>query len=197
MPVSDTWHSVFLRAHLVRIELQEVRLTKPERLGYSIKATNRGREMYAHVNLPGSSHFDYFGPGTKSQCEKWLKDHVERQLEVGEMISSLLPQRIISDAEARKVKYRDGSVVFKFSRDFRCQECGRFFPEGEFEKPSSHDRESWDFEAQDLKSEPCRFESTVATLGRKGGSANTDAQNQARRENGALGGRPRKDTASR
>lgn len=32
----------------------------------------------------------------------------------------------------------------------------------------------------------------AVALGRKGGSANTEAQNAARRENGKLGGRPKK-----
>ena len=68
--------------------------------------------MYATINLPGSSHFEYYGPDTKSKCENWLKERVAI-LSRTEQITSLLPQRVVSDKEALSWKYRDGSRVIR------------------------------------------------------------------------------------
>ena len=66
--------------------------------------------MYATINLPGSSHFDYFGPASKQQCEAWLRARVAKLSET-ELMASLLPQRLVSNRDAESWKYLDGSRV--------------------------------------------------------------------------------------
>lgn len=66
--------------------------------------------MYATINLPGSIHFEYFGPGTKKQCEEWLDKRVSK-LQETELFTSLLPQRIVSNKNAESWRYLDGSRV--------------------------------------------------------------------------------------
>lgn len=67
--------------------------------------------MFAVINLPGSYHFSSFGPASKSDCEKWLDEEIKDMLRT-ELLSSTLPRQIISNREAKKWKYRDGSKVF-------------------------------------------------------------------------------------
>ena len=69
--------------------------------------------MYATINLPGSSHFEYFGPASKTDCQEWLRDRVAELQGQGEQITSLLPQRIVSNRVAESWRYRDGSHVVK------------------------------------------------------------------------------------
>lgn len=88
--------------------------------------------MYATINLPGSSHFEYYGPANRKECEDWLN---QRTLELSrtEMITSILPQRVISNREAESWKYLDGSKVIRpqlsdddLRRSFGepCRPCG-------------------------------------------------------------------------
>lgn len=67
--------------------------------------------MFAIINLPGSSHFSSFGPASKKACEAWIEQEVSNMLKT-ELLSSTLPRQIISNKEARKWKYMDGSRVF-------------------------------------------------------------------------------------
>lgn len=67
--------------------------------------------MFAQINLPGSSHFRKFGPDTRENCQDWLDQTVSDMLET-ELLTSTLPRLIISNKEAKKVKYRDGRHVF-------------------------------------------------------------------------------------
>lgn len=67
--------------------------------------------MYAVINLPGSSHFDWFGPSTEQECEAWLDKTVSKMLET-QLLGSTLPRQVISNKNAGKWKYRDGSHVF-------------------------------------------------------------------------------------
>jgi len=30
--------------------------------------------MYGIINIPGSTHFQWFGPATKAECNKWVDD---------------------------------------------------------------------------------------------------------------------------
>ena len=66
--------------------------------------------MYATINLPGSQHFEYYGPDSKAKCEAWLESRVAELLET-EQITSLLPQQVVSDREARSWRYLDGRSV--------------------------------------------------------------------------------------
>lgn len=66
--------------------------------------------MYATINLPGSSHFEYYGPASKADCQKWLDTRIQK-LQRTELLSSLLPQRIVSNKEAESWCYLDGSKV--------------------------------------------------------------------------------------
>ncbi len=68
--------------------------------------------MWAQVNLPGSSHFRYYGPATKQECQDWIDKTVNDLLKT-ELLTSTLPRFIISNKEAAKVKYLDGSKVFR------------------------------------------------------------------------------------
>jgi hypothetical protein len=71
--------------------------------------------MYAHVNLPGSSHFATFGPATRGECERWLKkmENHYKELHGGLWYNCYAPDGIIPNAEAMRWKYRDGSKVFR------------------------------------------------------------------------------------
>lgn len=66
--------------------------------------------MYATINLPGSSHFEYYGPASKAECETWLESRTEK-LSRTEQITSLLPQRIVTNRDAESWRYLDGNKV--------------------------------------------------------------------------------------
>lgn len=66
--------------------------------------------MYATINLPGSSHFEYYGPASKAECETWLNARVAK-LQETEQITSLMPQHIVSNKDAESWRYLDGSQV--------------------------------------------------------------------------------------
>ena len=66
--------------------------------------------MYATINLPGSSHFEYYGPASKGECETWLNARVAKLRET-EQVTSLLPQRIVTNKDAESWRYVDGSQV--------------------------------------------------------------------------------------
>jgi hypothetical protein len=66
--------------------------------------------MYATINLPGSSHFEYYGPASKAECESWLTTRVG-ELQETEQITSLLPQQILANKDAESWRYLDGSQV--------------------------------------------------------------------------------------
>jgi hypothetical protein len=68
--------------------------------------------MYATINLPGSSHFEYHGPASKAECEAWLDARIEKLLET-EMVTSLLPRRVVSNRDAESWTYLDGSKVIR------------------------------------------------------------------------------------
>lgn len=67
--------------------------------------------MYATVNLPGSSHFEHYGPDTKAECEAWLAERkvVHQEIHGGAWTGTYLPARVISNAVAERMRYRDGS----------------------------------------------------------------------------------------
>lgn len=73
--------------------------------------------MVATVNLPGSSNFKYF-VGSKAECEKWLEQKKAEYQERfgGTWYSAYSPAKTVSNAEAKKWKYRDGSPVVKSLR---------------------------------------------------------------------------------
>ncbi len=66
--------------------------------------------MYVTINLPGSRHFEYYGPATRLECAAWLDRRVEKLLET-EQVTSILPRRIVSNKDAQSWKYLDGSRV--------------------------------------------------------------------------------------
>lgn len=68
--------------------------------------------MIATINLPGSSHFVWFGPANRAECEAWLDQEVKDMLKT-ELLSSTLPRQIISNKEAKSWKYLDKSKVFQ------------------------------------------------------------------------------------
>lgn len=68
--------------------------------------------MYATINLPGSSHFKYFGPASRADCEAWINQTVKDMLRF-ELLGVTLPRQIISNKDAAKWRYRDGSRVFR------------------------------------------------------------------------------------
>lgn len=71
--------------------------------------------MVAMTNIPGSKHFKWFR-GTKKECAAWLLARREIcELDHGALwYNSYSPAVIISDREARRLKYRDGSRVCKW-----------------------------------------------------------------------------------
>jgi hypothetical protein len=74
--------------------------------------------MYAQINIPGSSHFQCFGPASKQECRNWLDKTVSELLET-ELLTSTLPRLIISNKLAEKQKYLDGSRVFGYPDHWR------------------------------------------------------------------------------
>ena len=76
--------------------------------------------MFATINLPGSNCFYYYGPANKKECEVWIDETVDRLLNKrGRSLTSTLPRQIISNKEAAKWKYLDGSHVFDYFRPTR------------------------------------------------------------------------------
>ena len=71
--------------------------------------------MYALVNMPGSVHFDYFGPASKSECEAWLEVQktVHKERYGGLWTSTFFPDRIVSNKVARAMRWRDGNRVIR------------------------------------------------------------------------------------
>ena len=69
--------------------------------------------MIATVNLPGSSHFEWYH-GTKKECEKWLEKMADtyRERFEGAWYNAYSPANIITDKESRKWRWRDGDKVF-------------------------------------------------------------------------------------
>jgi hypothetical protein len=71
--------------------------------------------MFAVINVPGSHYFHSYGPGTRKECQEWIDRTVEQLLRTT-LLSSTLPRQIISNKEASRWKYRDGSRVFEYFR---------------------------------------------------------------------------------
>lgn len=71
--------------------------------------------MYGTINLPGSQHFDYYGPAPKAECEEWIlaKEREHKDLYGGAWASTFLPARIVPNKEAERWKYRDGRRVIR------------------------------------------------------------------------------------
>jgi hypothetical protein len=69
--------------------------------------------MYATINLPGSTHFEAFGPNTRAECEEWLeaKKAEHKDMHGGAWVSTYCPARIVTNREARSWKYQDGRPV--------------------------------------------------------------------------------------
>lgn len=70
--------------------------------------------MFAYTNLPGSSYFETYGPATKKECEEWLDEKAEehKQRSGGNWWSTYGPGTIITNAEAKAMRWQDGSRVF-------------------------------------------------------------------------------------
>jgi hypothetical protein len=70
--------------------------------------------MYATINLPGSTHFEKFGPASRRECEAWLdeRDAWHRENHGGGWVSTYFPARILSNREAARMRYSDGTKVF-------------------------------------------------------------------------------------
>jgi hypothetical protein len=75
--------------------------------------------MFAFINLPGSRHFQYYGPASKADCKNWL-EKTRKSLLRTELLTSTLPYGLISNKEAAKVKYRDGSNVYRIDSLDNC-----------------------------------------------------------------------------
>lgn len=69
--------------------------------------------MIAHINLPGSQHFDWMR-GTRKECEEWLAKQKEahKNLYQGAWTSTYFPNDILTEREARKWRYADGDRCF-------------------------------------------------------------------------------------
>lgn len=68
--------------------------------------------------MVGSEYFRYFR-GTKKECQNWLHNEIEAH---GGWIY-VQPIKIFTEKEARKVRFQDGSLVFKcFSKNLILEE---------------------------------------------------------------------------
>lgn len=69
--------------------------------------------MYATINLPGSSHFRYFGPETRAECKRWLDawEPVYQGTHGGVWINCFYPARIITNKEAKSMRWQSGLRV--------------------------------------------------------------------------------------
>ena len=85
--------------------------------------------MYATINIPGSSHFEYYGPATRTECEAWLDRRVEKLLET-QLVTSTLPRRIVPQQDAESWRYLDGSRVIRRPQitGCLCKNCGEDIP---------------------------------------------------------------------
>ena len=68
--------------------------------------------MYAVINIPGSSHFEYYGPDTRRACAGWLTERIAT-LATTEQMTSLMPQRILPNKEVERWRWRDGTRIVK------------------------------------------------------------------------------------
>jgi hypothetical protein len=69
--------------------------------------------MYAILNIPGSSHFEYHGPDTRTHCQRWLDARVAALQARGEQPSALWPQRVLANRLVERWRYLDGSRVVR------------------------------------------------------------------------------------
>ena len=71
--------------------------------------------MYATINLPGSSYFQYYGPAAKPECQDWLasKKQEFQQAYGGAWFSAYSPFNIVPNKTAKRWKYRDGTKVVR------------------------------------------------------------------------------------
>lgn len=71
--------------------------------------------MYATINLPGSTHFEYSGPASRKECEDWLEEKkIEHQEKYGGVwVSTYFPARVVSNKDVLKWTYRDGTKVVR------------------------------------------------------------------------------------
>lgn len=107
--------------------------------------------MYATINLPGSSHFEYYGPATRQLCQDWLNRTLAKRSET-ELITSLLPQRIVSNQEAESWRYLDGSKVVRVGGGLPLEEeFGREEPCGCGCPGEAHYKSCPGYEAGDVR----------------------------------------------
>jgi hypothetical protein len=66
--------------------------------------------MYAVINIPGSSHFCFYGPASKAECADWMEGYV-REAQRTEQVTSLLPQRLVSNKQFEAWRWLDGRRV--------------------------------------------------------------------------------------
>jgi hypothetical protein len=70
-------------------------------------------KMYALINLPGSSNFEFFGPDSKAECQDWLtaQEKYHKENHGGLWTSTFFPARIVTNKEAESMRWRDGSKI--------------------------------------------------------------------------------------
>jgi hypothetical protein len=69
--------------------------------------------MFAQINLAGSSNLETFGPDTKQMCKNWLDFKAKKMIESGIQVTDTYPRLLLTNKEAKKQRYRDGSHVFR------------------------------------------------------------------------------------
>ena len=68
--------------------------------------------MYATINVPGSSRFEWWGPASKAECEAWQKARVAQVLDDYNLqLSDLLPLSIHSNKDAESWRWQDGELI--------------------------------------------------------------------------------------
>ena len=72
--------------------------------------------MVAFFGLPGASQFSYAVVGTRGEGQRWLEKQVARHGETQESLNNLRQSRIVSNKEAAKWRWRDGSRIVDFDR---------------------------------------------------------------------------------
>ena len=70
--------------------------------------------MFAQINLAGSQQFRTYGPSDKSDCQYWLFIETRKMINNGIAYTDTYPRLLLTNAEAKKARYKDGSHVFRY-----------------------------------------------------------------------------------
>lgn len=75
--------------------------------------------MYAVIGYPGAQDHKYYH-GSRKDAADWLKKTCDKIRASGVRVERISTSRLLSDKEAAKVRYQDGTKVYSFDDSENC-----------------------------------------------------------------------------